>query len=187
MLQARVEDIDRWLSPSRDAAIVRAVELMRGNLVIANNAGDDAIKGYISILRPFPEPVVERVCQRFMDGRLGNRTYAPMPAEVAHECRLVIADTLAERGRIALILDAEVYASPTEADQAKIAARHAEFVAETTARARMPAKAAPEPPKPTISPAAVSDLASRQARREIREAEEATTDVDAQQDSEAAA
>ena len=133
-MRARMDDIDRWLSPSRRAAIVRAVELMRGNLVIANNSSDDAVEGFVLVLSPFPEPVVESVCHRFMHGHLGDRTYAPMPAAVAHECRLAIADTLAERGRINAILDAEVYAAPTEEDRKKVAEAHAEFVAEAAQR-----------------------------------------------------
>ncbi|MCE4223423.1 hypothetical protein HCU64_06640 [Methylobacterium sp. C25] len=166
---ARVDDIDRWLSPSRRAAIVRAVELMRGNLVIANSASDDAIEGYVLMLTPFPEPIVENVCSRFMHGYLGDRTYAPMPAQVAHECRLAIADTLAERGRIKLVLDAEVYESPTEADHAKIAEHHAQFVKETAERSRMRSAQPREPERPHRNPAAMAELAERTARREAAE------------------
>lgn len=144
-MKARVDEIARWLSPSRDAAIVRAVETMRSSLVIANGASDDAVKAYVMVLKPFPEPVIEDVCRRHMEGRLGGRVYAPTPAEVAHECRLAVADALAERGRIALILDAEIYQVPTEAERAEVQRRHDAFVKETAraADARVSSKPLP--------------------------------------------
>jgi hypothetical protein len=186
-MQARVHDIDRWLSPSRRPAIVRAVELMRANLVIANGASDDAVDGYVIVLTPFPEPVVEDVCRRYMDGRLGGRIYAPMPAEIAHECRLAVADALAERGRITLILDAEVYQSPTEEDRIAIAERHAAFVKEAAQTAGVRPVTTRPGPSPEERAAAERDLAERKAAldAELRaaddelRADEAASDRDA--------
>lgn len=163
LMRVRVSQIDRWLGPSRRAAIVRSVELMRANLVIANGASDDAVEGYVLVLTPFPEPVVEDVCRRYMDGRFGGRIYAPMPAEIAHECRLAVADALAERGRITLILDPEVYQSPTEEDRIAIAERHAAFVKETALAAdTRPVTTRPRP-SPEERVAAERDLAERKA------------------------
>lgn len=91
---------------------------------------------YVNVLRPFPEPVVEDICNRFLDGRLGDRVYAPQAAQIAHECRLAVADALAERGRIMLVLDAEVYGTPTEAEREEIRQKLADFLAETGAKAQ---------------------------------------------------
>lgn len=173
LMQARLDDVDRWLSPSRRAAIVRAVELMRGNLVIPNSASDDAVDGYVLILSPFPEPVIENVCARFMHGHLGDRVYAPMPAQVAHECRLAIADTLAERGRLNAILDAEVYAAPSEADRKKVADMHAEFVAETARQAQRMRPDLDSPRGNVPSTERMQAAAELEERRRTREAREA--------------
>lgn len=136
LMVRRVEQIDRWLAPSRQAAIVRAVGLVRGAMAVPAGSGDDVFSVFVEVLRPFPEPVVEDVCRKFLDGRLGNRVYAPTPAEIAHECRLSVADALAERGRIMLVLDAEVYDTPSEAEREEIQRKLAEFIAETGAKSQ---------------------------------------------------
>lgn len=168
-LAARVEEIDLWLAPSPKNAIIRAVGLVRG-LMASASTGDvnTVLDGYATILGPFPQPVVEDVCTRFLDGRLGNRVYAPTPAEIAHECRQRVADAHAERARIRLILDAEVYSTPSPEEQAKIQAEYLRFVAETAERAERGKK------DPTLEPAgtqnadrqaALDDLKRREERR----------------------
>ena len=67
---------------------------------------------------------------RFLDGRAGNKVYAPTAAEMAEVCRALVSEPLAERARINAILDAEVYQLPTEAERAEVARRHEEFVRE---------------------------------------------------------
>lgn len=136
MIAMRVEQIDRWLAPSRPAAIVRAVGLVRAGLATPAGSSDDVFQIYVNVLKPFPEPVVEDICNRFLDGRLGDRVYAPQAAQIAHECRLAVADALAERGRIMLVLDAEVYDTPTEAEREDIKAKLAAFLAETGAKSQ---------------------------------------------------
>jgi hypothetical protein len=136
MMAARVEQIDRWLAPSRPAAIIRAVGLVRAGLATPVGSSDDVFQIYVNVLRPFPEPVVEDICNKFLDGRLGDRVYAPQAAQIAHECRLAVADALAERGRIMLVLDAEVYATPSEAEREEIKQKLADFLAETGAKAQ---------------------------------------------------
>lgn len=136
MMASRVEQIDRWLAPSRQAAIIRAVGLVRGAMAVPAGASDDVFSVFVEVLKPFPEPVVEDVCRKFLDGRLGNRVYAPTPAEIAHECRLSVADALAERGRIMLVLDAEVYDTPSDAEREEIRQKLAEFMAETAAKSQ---------------------------------------------------
>jgi len=171
VMTARVEVIDRWLAPSRKAAIIRAVGTVRGLMAIASSTGDaDPLDGYAMVLAPFPEPVIEDICRRFLDGRLGNRVYAPTPAEIAHECRLAVAEALAERGRIALILDAEIYTTPSEADRAKIEELHREYVEDIAKRAQT--RPEPEPLKAFRDPTVLADLESRRLRRE-REGEAA--------------
>lgn len=140
VMERRVEQIDRWLAPSRQAAIVRAVGLVRGAMAVPAGASDDVFSVFVEVLKPFPEPVVEDVCRKFLDGRLGNRVYAPTPAEIAHECRLSVADALAERGRIMLVLDAEVYDTPSDAEREEIRQKLAEFLAETGAKAQEAAR-----------------------------------------------
>lgn len=135
-MAVRVEQIDRWLAPSRQAAIIRAVGLVRGAMAVPTGASDEVFSVFVEVLKPFPEPVVEDVCRKFLDGRLGNRVYAPTPAEIAHECRLSVADALAERGRIMLVLDAEVYETPSDAEREEIRQKLAEFMAETAEKSQ---------------------------------------------------
>ena len=168
----RVTGIDRSLQPAPEPAIKRAVGLVKGLMAsasIGEQSVDDVLNGYAMVLNPYPKAVVEDVCRRFLDGRLGNRVYAPTPAEIAHECRLAVADTLAERRRIMLILDAEVYATPSPEEQAKIQSRYREYVAETAERAERARKDS------TVNPAgtgagekaeALRDLEARRLRRE---------------------
>lgn len=180
MMATRVEQIDRWLAPSRQAAIIRAVGLVRAGLAVPAGSSDDVFQIYVNVLRPFPEPVVEDICNKFLDGRLGDRVYAPQAAQIAHECRLAVADALAERGRIALILDAEVYASPTEAEREEIRVAMEKFAAETAAKARQgaaPMKEAEGADAMAQRAAANAHLSDLEARRAKREGEMKKEDV----------
>lgn len=169
-MEARGAEIDRWLAPARPAAIKRMVGLVRG--LMASVAVDDVesvLDGYALVLRPYPETVIDDVCGRFLDGRLGNRVYAPTPAEIAHQCRLDIADAKAERARIDLILDAEIYRTPSPEDQERIQERYRQYVAETTKRAAAPTGPAPESLPERRDPKLAVDLERRRARREAAE------------------
>lgn len=170
LMQARIETIDHWLAPAREKAIVRIVGMVRG--LMASVAVDDVqavLSGYALVLKSFPEEVIEDVCQRFLDGRLGNRVYAPTPAEIAHECRLAVVEARAERGRIELILDAEVYRTPSPEDQERIQEAYRKYVAETTAQSAAPKGPAPEPLPEQRPTGLAADLEMRRARREAAE------------------
>lgn len=174
-MAARVEQIDRWLAPSRPAAIVRAVGLVRAGLATPAASSDDIFQIYVNVLRPFPEPVVEDICNKFLDGRLGDRVYAPQAAQIAHECRLAVADALAERGRIGLILDAEVYSTPSEAEREEMRVAMEKFAAETAAKARQGAapmkqgEGADAVAQRAAAEAHLADLAARKAKREAED------------------
>jgi sarcosine oxidase gamma subunit len=177
LMASRVAQIDRWLAPSRQAAIIRAVGMVRGAMAVPAGASDDVFSIYVEVLRPFPEPVVEDVCRRYLDGRLGNRVYAPTPAEIAHECRLAVSDALAERGKIALILDAEVYATPTEEERQEVEAQAAALIEELAQAARQNhadnlRNNGPVTPTGSASSAraeALKELADRKAKREAEQ------------------
>jgi hypothetical protein len=137
-LKARVAEIDSGLGRASEASIRRAVGLVKGLMAspaIGETTVDEILSGYALVLAPYPQPVIEDVCRRYLDGRLGNRVYAPTPAEIAHECREMLAPIYAERARIALILDAEVYETPSPEQQAEVQAAYLAFVAETSSRA----------------------------------------------------
>lgn len=139
---------------------------------VAETTVDEILSGYALVLTPYPQAVVEDVCARYLDGRLGNRVYAPTPAEIAHECREMLAPIYAERARIALILDAEVYATPSPAEQAEVQAAYLQFVADTNERAKGGFAAVKEgegsaaQADRAAANAHLSDLEARRAKRE---------------------
>lgn len=125
MLEVRLQEIDRHLAPARPAAIKRSVGMVKGLMASTAVDGQSAaqvLDGYAMVLAQFPQAVVEDVCMRFLDGRLGNRVYAPTPAEIAHECRKDpdLVEAKAERYRIESVLNAEVYRTPSPQEQSEI-------------------------------------------------------------------
>lgn len=189
LLLARRQEIDAGLDGCDELTIREHVGILRSSMATAP-LGEEAMKlakrGFILVLGKYPTWAVVEAAMRFLDGRAGNKTYAPTAAEMAEVCRGLISQDLAERARINAILDAEVYHQPSEEDRAAIAARHAEFVAQTAARARMPTKPAPEPPKPYRDPRAMEELAARTARRQAEERAEAAATPEASQTEDAA-
>ena len=172
-LSRRLSVIDHSLAPAPPAAIKRAVGLVKGlmaSAAIGDQSVDDVLNGYAMVLAPYPKAVVEDVCRRFLDGRLGNRVYAPTPAEIAHECRLAVADSHAERRRIMLILDAEVYKTPSPGEQAKIQAEYQRYLAETTKAVDARAGGATEAGTDAgVRASALRDLEARQSLAEQAE------------------
>lgn len=133
LLDRRAE-IDVGLVGADDIAIRERVGALRAVMASAP-AGAETVaiarQAFIAVLSRYPAWAVTEACTRFLDGRAGNKVYAPTPAEIADVCRGLVAAALTERARINAILDAEVYQAPTEAERAKVARRHQAFVEET--------------------------------------------------------
>ncbi|TXN26852.1 hypothetical protein [Methylobacterium sp. WL19] len=133
LLDRRAE-IDVGLVGADDITIRERVGALRAVMASAQ-AGAETVaiarQAFIAVLSRYPSWAVTEACTRFLDGRAGNKVYAPTPAEIAEVCRGLIADALTERARINAILDAEVYQAPTEAERAEVVRRHQAFVEET--------------------------------------------------------
>lgn len=147
LLDRRAE-IDVGLVGADDITIRERVGALRAVMASAQ-AGAETVaiarQAFIAVLSRYPAWAVTEACTRFLDGRAGNKVYAPTPAEIADVCRGLVADALTERARINAILDAEVYQAPTEAERAEVARRHEEFVKQTAraSDARVSAKPVP--------------------------------------------
>lgn len=169
LLLSRRAEIDAGLTGADPTTIRKNVGILRSSMATAQ-LGPEAVQlakeGFIMVLGQYPSWAVAEATKRFLDGRAGNATFAPTAAEMANVCRALISDHLAERARINAILDAEVYHVASAEDRAEIDRMHAEFVAETAARARAPSKPAPEPMPVERDPRLSDDLAARKARRE---------------------
>ncbi|WP_156387771.1 hypothetical protein [Methylobacterium sp. Leaf399] len=163
----RVEALNRYLAPAEPAAIKRMVGMVKGLMASTQVDGQSAsaiLDGYAMVLAPYPQVLIEDVCARFLDGRLGNRVYAPTPAEIAHECRNApdMIAAKAERYRLEAMLSVEVYRTPTAAEQDEIQAAYRDFVKDAVASTKMGMKIGEEP--------VGSDAAERAAaRRELAE------------------
>lgn len=94
-------------------------------------------QAYLVVLTKFPAWAVETACMQFLDATTGSGIHAPKPGEIAAVCRQLLATAQEERAKINAVLDAEIYTLPTEAEREEVARRYAEFVAETTAAAKM--------------------------------------------------
>lgn len=179
MLMERRAEIDVGLVGADDITIRERVGALRAVMASAS-AGAETVaiarQAFIAVLQRYPAWAVTEACTRFLDGRVGNKVYAPTPAEIADVCRILVAEPLTERARINAILDAEVYQAPSEADRAEVARRHQEFVEETARRAdarrRQPADARPQPDAAERE-AALRDLEARKAAIEAEIAAEA--------------
>ncbi|NEU14648.1 hypothetical protein G3T14_21425 [Methylobacterium sp. BTF04] len=140
MLMERRAEIDDGLVGADDITIRERVGALRAVMASAS-AGAETVaiarQAFIAVLQRYPAWAVTEACTRFLDGRSGNKVYAPTPAEIAEVCRTLVAEPLTERARINAILDAEVYQAPTEADRAEVARRHQAFVEETARAAAM--------------------------------------------------
>lgn len=134
MLMERRAEIDDGLAAADDDTIKEKVGALRAVMASAQASVETltiARQAFIAVLSRYPAWAVTEACTRFLDGRAGNKVYAPTPAEIADVCRGLVADALTERARINAILDAEVYQAPTEAERAEVARRHQAFVEET--------------------------------------------------------
>jgi hypothetical protein len=190
MLLARRAELDAGLTGCDDATIRECIGMLRA-VMASQQLGPDALQlaraAFIQVLGQYPSWAVKEACNRFLDGRAGNGTYAPTPAEIAPICRTLTADALGERAQINTILDAEVYALPSEEDRKRVAEMHERFVAETAERARR-AKAAMDSPRSDTTPAERQKLAAElEERRRKREAAEAQGSVKDQLDATPAA
>lgn len=140
MLMDRRAEIDVGLVGADDITIRERVGALRAVMASAA-AGAETVaiakQAFIAVLQRYPAWAVTEACTRFLDGRVGNKVYAPTPAEIADICRGLIAEPLTERARINAILDAEVYQAPSEADRVEVARRHQAFVEETAKRAHV--------------------------------------------------
>jgi hypothetical protein len=167
MLARRLDQVSHHLTPAKAAAIKRSVGMVKGLMASTSVDGQSAgaiLDGYAMVLAPYPQALIEDVCTRFLDGRLGNRVYAPTPAEIAHECRsnpdLIAAR--AERYRLEAILSAEVYQTPSPEEQAEIQAEYQRYVDEAGKSSKMTLQVGEEPRG--------SEAADRvQARRDLAE------------------
>lgn len=172
LLMARRQEIDDGLIGADEVTVREQVGILRSSMATSQMSPEAmklARQGFIMVLGRYPAWAVVETAMRFLDGRAGNKVYAPTAAEMAEVCRALISEPLAERARINAILDAEVYHVAGEAERAQIAAMHAEFVAETTRRASAPRGPAPEPLGERRDPGLAADLSARQARREAAE------------------
>lgn len=170
MLMERRAEIDDGLAAADDDTIKEKVGALRAVMASPQASVETltiARQAFIAVLGRYPAWAVTEACTRFLDGRAGNKVYAPTPAEIAEVCRGLIADALTERARINAILDAEVYQAPTEAERAEVARRHEEFVRQTAraADARVSAKPVPSPAERAE---AERDLAARKAAVEAQ-------------------
>ena len=133
LLVARRQEIDDGLAGADEVTVREQVGILRSSMAtsqISPEAMKLARQGFIMVLGRYPAWAVVETAMRFLDGRAGNKVYAPTAAEMAEVCRARISEPLAERARINAILDAEVYHLPTEAERAEVARRHEEFVRE---------------------------------------------------------
>lgn len=133
LLLDRRQEIDAGLVGADERKVRENVGILRSSMATASMSEDAAKlarQGFIMVLGRYPVWAVTETAMRFLDGRAGNKVYAPTAAEMAEVCRALISEPLAERARINAILDAEVYHLPTEAERAEVARRHEEFVRE---------------------------------------------------------
>ena len=173
LLERRAE-IDEGLVGADDITIRERVGALKAVMASAQ-AGAETVaiakQAFIAVLHRYPAWAVSEACARFLDGRVGNKVYAPTPAEIAEVCRGLIADALTERARINAILDAEVYQAPTEAERAEVARRHQAFVEETARAADSRRARAGDELRGTNAAeraAAEKDLAERKAALEAQ-------------------
>jgi len=169
MLMERRAEIDDGLRGADEDSIREKVGALRAVMASPQasvSTLEIARQAFIAVLQRYPAWAVTEACVRFLDGRVGNKVYAPTPAEIADVCRTLVAEPLTERARINAILDAEIYRAPSEADRVLVAERHQAFVEETAKRAEMQ-RGQPDDPRPRADAfekeAAQRDLARRKA------------------------
>lgn len=80
-----------------------------------------ALELNIRALAHFPEWTVSEACRRFNNGEAGEGTFVPTPAELANECRALLAPVHDELTKLRRVLDAEVYVEPTAEQRGRIA------------------------------------------------------------------
>ena len=136
-MSRRLGLVETWLAPAPQAAVIRAVGSLRQVLATQETSeeGRAIAKGlYLAALVRYPAWAVEQVCNRYVNGFLGDRKFMPSPADLAHEVRKLIEPQVAERARLIRVLDAEVIADvdPEMAERARTAA------ADLAARLTMP-------------------------------------------------
>ncbi|MCJ2009788.1 hypothetical protein [Methylobacterium sp. J-092] len=179
LLLARRDEIDRGLAEADVLTIREQVGILRSSMATAP-LGEEAMtlakRAFILVLSKYPAWAIVEASMRFLDGRAGNKTYAPTAAEMAEVCRRLISEDLAERARINAILDAEIYHAPTEGERAEVERRHQAFVEETARaadarRARQDDRSAQE-----VSPERAQAIADLERRRLRREAAAAATE-----------
>jgi hypothetical protein len=175
MLLERRAEIDDGLLGADEATIRERVGLLRAVMASAQ-AGESTValarQAFIAVLGRYPNWAVGEACTRFLDGRVGNKVYAPTPAEIAEVCRGLIADALSERARINAILDAEIYQAPSEAERAEVGRRHQAFVEETVRKADARRGSDPRGEAAVEREQAERDLARRKAKVECDIAED---------------
>jgi hypothetical protein len=90
---------------------------------------------FLITLTKYPGWAVEAACAQFVAADVGEGVHAPKPGEIAIVCRRLIAEAQYERAKINAVLDAEIYAPPTDAEKAEIAKAMADFAASFAAQA----------------------------------------------------
>ncbi|WP_298967706.1 hypothetical protein [uncultured Methylobacterium sp.] len=134
LMQARLERVQGWLAPAaeveggveRISQAVGSLKLVMGS----PGAGEDGValarKLYLTTLRKLPAWAVAQAAHRFLDGKAGDKTFAPTPAQLVDETLRIIEPQIAERARLLKVLDAEVIPDPDP----EMAARGLQAVAE---------------------------------------------------------
>jgi len=123
VLEARREALNAALTPADPDFIGRSISALKSAFPYRNEDSSDVEKVkrlYIAALQSFPEWAISEACRRFLEGRVGNRTFAPTPPELAAECRSILVAVHEEAGKIDRILEAQVYRLPSPEQQRRI-------------------------------------------------------------------
>lgn len=124
-LKARQVHLDGCMAgASLDAVISIVGPLLNAFPASARSEGDwrDTLKLYGAALREVPTWAVEDAALRYLDGRVGDRRFAPTPAQLAAEAREIIKSVTEERRKISTVLSAQVYHEPTPEERGRVSA-----------------------------------------------------------------
>ena len=124
-LTTRLSQIHDGMRPASPEAIAKYVATLKMSGLVSRSTDEAGaameMRLTVKALEGFPEWAISDVCRRFLDGRLGKGRFVPTAAEIAQECRLVLLPHQEEAGRIAKVLDAEIYEEATPEQRDRIA------------------------------------------------------------------
>ncbi|WP_152568869.1 hypothetical protein [Microvirga sp. BSC39] len=107
------------------------------------------VEGYRIVLRDFPAWCVREAYARWLKGEIGQQHDAsfPPPERVLHECaKGLLAAAMGQRIGLQMVLDAEGYQPPTEAEMAE-RRKHLHLLTQNIANAASPEDRGPGKPK----------------------------------------